>query len=88
MEPSIPLDVLSNIKGAQASPAIQALFESLKDQTFKVETSDLAEAVDTCSVEDLRPDLVCESSTRERDLIKQNFPNSKNDYLVVPKVLD
>lgn len=88
METSIPLDILSNIKGARALQAVQSLFENLKGKDFKLEQSELIENNQTCTVEDLRADTIQQKSALEKQLIKQNFPASKADYLVVPKVLD
>jgi len=40
------------------------------------------------SVNDLREDVVIESSVIERQIILENFPNKKNGFLVVAKVIE
>ncbi|KDN55002.1 hypothetical protein FEM21_20070 [Flavobacterium seoulense] len=40
------------------------------------------------SVSDLREDVVIESSAIEREIILENFPNKKNGFLVVAKVIE
>jgi len=40
------------------------------------------------SVSDLREDVVIESSIIEREIIRENFPNEKDGYLVVSKVIE
>jgi Asp-tRNA(Asn)/Glu-tRNA(Gln) amidotransferase C subunit len=37
---------------------------------------------------DLRDDVVIESSTVERQIIIENFPKEKNGYLVVSQVIE
>ena len=39
-------------------------------------------------VSDLREDIVIESSAIERQIILENFPNKKNGFLVVAKVIE
>ena len=40
------------------------------------------------SVSNLREDVVIESSAMEKQIIVENFPNSKNGFLVVAKVIE
>ena len=40
------------------------------------------------SLNDLRDDVVIESSAMEKQIIIENFPKSKNGYLVVSKVIE
>jgi len=40
------------------------------------------------STDDLREDIVVEASDAEKRLIIDNFPNKKNNYLVVPRVIE
>jgi len=39
-------------------------------------------------LEDLREDVVVEASDVEKQRIIDNFPKGKNNYLVVPKVIE
>jgi len=45
-------------------------------------------SVNAISVDDLREDIVVEASAEEKRLIIDNFPNEKNNYLVVPRVIE
>ena len=72
MKELISLETPSNIDGAASSGAIEQLFETIQ----KVE------------VEDLRDDVIVEVSDAEKRLIIDSFPNEKNNYLVVPKVIE
>jgi Asp-tRNA(Asn)/Glu-tRNA(Gln) amidotransferase C subunit len=52
-----------------------------------------SESVDQLSgnaitVEDLREDIVVEVSDTEKQRIIDNFPNEKNNYLIVPRVIE
>ena len=40
------------------------------------------------SVSNLREDVVIESSAMEKQIILENFPNKKNGFLVVAKVIE
>ncbi|MNG35000.1 aspartyl/glutamyl-tRNA amidotransferase subunit C [compost metagenome] len=40
------------------------------------------------SVNNLREDVVIESSAIEKQIILENFPNKKNGFLVVAKVIE
>ncbi|GAL63819.1 aspartyl-tRNA(Asn) amidotransferase subunit C [Algibacter lectus] len=40
------------------------------------------------SINDLRDDVVIESSVIEKQIIIENFPKEKNGYLVVSKVIE
>ncbi|MCK5814593.1 MAG: hypothetical protein KAH07_01480, partial [Flavobacteriaceae bacterium] len=40
------------------------------------------------SVNELREDVVVESSVIERQIIKENFPKEKDGYLVVAKIIE
>lgn len=40
------------------------------------------------TINELRADVVIESSETERKNIIDHFPSSKNNYLVVPKVIE
>jgi Asp-tRNA(Asn)/Glu-tRNA(Gln) amidotransferase C subunit len=40
------------------------------------------------TVDDLREDVVINASSAEKQNIIDNFPKQKNNYLVVPKVIE
>ena len=40
------------------------------------------------AVSNLREDVVIESSAMEKQIILENFPNKKNGFLVVAKVIE
>jgi len=86
MEKLMTLEVLSSIKGARESEAINSLFDIIKkadvDQNYGTDATDFV------SVDDLRDDLAVKSSQEVRDLVVKNFPKEKNDYLVVLKVVE
>ena len=72
MKELISLETPSNIDGAASSEAIEQLFETRQN----------------VEVEDLREDTIVEVSDSEKRLIIDSFPNEKNNYLVVPKVIE
>ena len=82
------VDVLSSIKGAQPSEAVNKLFETIKsanptDNNFLNNVNNNA-----VSINDLREDIVVESSVVEKQIIIENFPREKDGYLVVAKVIE
>ncbi len=81
------LDVLSSIKGAQASKVVDDLFEVIKKGHVNDHQTNVV-ANNAASIDDLRPDTVVTISDEERNLIIENFPNEKNGFLVVPKVIE
>jgi Asp-tRNA(Asn)/Glu-tRNA(Gln) amidotransferase C subunit len=88
MSKTMTLDVLSSIKGAKSSTAVDALFEEIKkaqSADFNLKESIIKNAV---SLNNLRTDVVIESSEIEKRIIKANFPIEKNGYLVVSKVIE
>ena len=40
------------------------------------------------SLDNLRDDVVIESPSLEKQIIKENFPKEKNGYLVVSKIIE
>jgi len=42
----------------------------------------------TVATSELRKDIAIQSSEKERQIIIDNFPKEKNNYLVVPKVIE
>ena len=87
MGKEMTLDVLSSIKGAEASQVVDDLFEVIKQGSVEASGNNNAN-LNAVNLEDLRPDEATVSSELERNLIKENFSNEKNGYLVVPKVID
>ncbi len=85
----MPLDLLSSIKGARSSEAVNELFRVIKKAAPANEADITPEAnVDSVSIEDLRSDIIERCPEKEKELIKKNFPEEKNGFLVVPRVIE
>lgn len=84
------LELLSNIRGARPSPDVEKLFMIIKDALPGNAIANPEEiGSDMCiPLEDMRNDEVIESSSVEKDIIRDNFPERKNEYLVVSKVIE
>ena len=82
------VDILSSIKGAQPSEAVDKLFEVIKNAHPANSNSLNNVNNNAVSINSLRDDVVIESAAIERQLIIENFPNEKNGYLVVAKVIE
>lgn len=83
------VDVLSSIKGAKPSEAVNKLFDVIKNaQTNNNNTSFNNNHNNPVSINDLRADVVVASSDIEKEIIKENFPREKDGYLVVSKVIE
>lgn len=82
------VDVLSSIKGAQPSEAVNKLFEAIKNAQPTDTNSLNIVKNNAVNINDLREDIVVESSTIEKEIIIENFPKKKNGYLVVAKVME
>lgn len=78
------VDVLSSIKGAKESEAVNQLFEVIKNANVEKAGSKL----NAVEINDLREDVVVKSSDLERQIIKDNFPKQKNGFLVVDKIIE
>jgi len=81
------VDVLSSIKGAQPSEAVNKLFEVIKNANSSNNTFNNVNN-NYVSLNNLRDDVVIESSETEKQIIKENFPKEKDGYLVVAKVIE
>ena len=82
------VDILSSIKGAQPSEAVNKLFDVIKNAN-STNNNSLHNVSNNCvSINNLREDVVIESSAIEKQLIRENFPITKNGYLVVAKVIE
>lgn len=90
MEKIMPLELLSGIKGALPSDAVEQLFrvigEAVPDSVEEHSTGRIVAGA--VSPEALRSDDVVMCPDGERALIRKNFPREKDGYLVVPKVID
>ncbi|MFD0779073.1 aspartyl/glutamyl-tRNA amidotransferase subunit C [Flavobacterium myungsuense] len=82
------VDILSSIKGAKPSESVNQLFEVIKNAIPSNENAVNNVNHNCVSVNNLREDVVLESSDLEKQLILENFPNKKNGFLVVAKVIE
>lgn len=82
------VDILSSIKGAQPSEAVNKLFEAIKNANSTNNNSFNKNHNNAVSLDDLRDDVVINSPNIEKQLIIENFPKEKNGYLVVAKVIE
>jgi len=88
MSKIMTVDVLSSIKGAQPSEAVNKLFEVIKNANPTNNNAFNSTNNNTVSLNELRDDVVIESSEIEKKIIKENFPKEKDGYLVVTKVIE
>jgi Asp-tRNA(Asn)/Glu-tRNA(Gln) amidotransferase C subunit len=88
MSKIMTVDVLSSIKGAQPSEAVNKLFDVIKNAQPINNNSFNNNHNNSVSLNDLRDDVVIESSAIEKQIIIENFPKEKNGYLVVSKVIE
>ncbi len=88
MSKTMTVDILSSIKGAQPSESVNQLFEVIKNANSSNDNSLNIVNHNCVSVSNLREDVVVESSAIEKQLIIENFPNKKNGFLVVAKVIE
>ena len=82
------VDVLSSIKGAKSSETISNLFEVIKNANISSNNISSKNIQNTVSLEELRDDIVLESTEIEKKIIIENFPKEKNGYLVVSRVIE
>jgi Asp-tRNA(Asn)/Glu-tRNA(Gln) amidotransferase C subunit len=85
MSKMMTLEVLSSIKGAESSAAVEKLFDVIKGAKTNLTNSQRIQAV---GLDALREDVVIESAEIEKQIIRANFPKSKDGYLVVSKVIE
>jgi len=86
MSKIMTVDILSSIKGAKPSEAVNKLFEVIKKSEANSNSNNSNQSA--LSLSDLRDDVVIESSETEKQIIKENFPKQKDGYLVVTKVIE
>jgi Asp-tRNA(Asn)/Glu-tRNA(Gln) amidotransferase C subunit len=84
------LEVLSSIKGAKASDAVDELFGHVKKALSgeNVPDTTMVFSENEIRLDELRDDIVIESTEPERKLIMENFPAEKKGYLLVQKVIE
>jgi Asp-tRNA(Asn)/Glu-tRNA(Gln) amidotransferase C subunit len=90
MSEIMPLEVLAGIKNAEPSRSVEELFEVI-DNALPGDIKDMpveTRSVNIIGIGELREDVVVESTSREKDLIINNFPRVKNGFLVVSKVIE
>ena len=88
MSKIMTVDILSSIKGAQPSETVNKLFDAIKKAQPTNNNSSNNVNYNCVSLNDLREDVVMESSALEKQIIIENFPKEKNGYLVVAKVIE
>ncbi|WP_289027989.1 hypothetical protein [uncultured Paraglaciecola sp.] len=88
MNKTMTVDVLSSIKGAKPSETINKLFEVIKNSDLSTTGSSSNNNQNAVPMEQLREDTVVQASDLEKQLIVENFPQEKNGYLVVAKVIE
>ena len=82
------VDVLSSIKGAKPSETVSKLFDVIKNAKSSSINFTSKNHQNGVSLEQLRDDIIIESSDLEKKIIIENFPKEKNGYLVVSKVIE
>ena len=87
MSKMMTVDILSSIKGAQPSEAVNKLFDVIKNAQA-TNSNSFKNNHNSVSLDDLRDDIIIESSPLEKQIIIENFPKEKNGYLVVSKVIE
>ena len=88
MSKIMTVDVLSSIKGAQPSEAVDKLFDVIKNANATNNNTFNNNHNNCVSLNNLRDDIVIESSATEKEIIIENFPKEKNGYLVVSKIIE
>ena len=88
MSKIMTVDILSSIKGAKPSESVNQLFDVIRNAHPTNNNAANNLNINAVSVSDLREDVVVKSGKIEREIIKENFPNEKDGYLVVSKVIE
>jgi Asp-tRNA(Asn)/Glu-tRNA(Gln) amidotransferase C subunit len=88
MSKTMTVDILSSIKGAQPSESVNKLFDVIKNAVPSNNNTLNNVNYNCVSVNNLREDVVIESSAIEKQIILENFPSKKNGFLVVAKVIE
>ena len=87
MSKIMTVDILSSIKGAKPSESVNKLFDVIKNANQNNNSLNIVNN-NSVSLDDLREDVVMESSALEKEIIRENFPKEKNGFLVVAKVIE
>ena len=82
------VDILSSIKGAQPSEAVNKLFEVIKNANTTNNNTFNNNHDNAVSLDHLRDDVVIDSPQIEKQIIIENFPKEKNGFLVVSKIIE
>lgn len=88
MSKIMTVDVLSSIKGAQPSEAVNKLFEVIKNANTTNNNAFNNNRNNAVSLDNLRDDVVIDSPQIEKQIIIENFPKEKNGFLVVSKIIE
>ncbi|WP_171032370.1 Asp-tRNA(Asn)/Glu-tRNA(Gln) amidotransferase subunit GatC [Polaribacter aestuariivivens] len=88
MSKIMTVDILSSIKGAVPSESVNKLFDVIKNANQNNNANNNVNNNNVVSLNDLREDVVIESSKIEKEIIVENFPKEKNGFLVVAKVIE
>jgi aspartyl/glutamyl-tRNA(Asn/Gln) amidotransferase C subunit len=90
MEKIMPLELLASIKGARSSEDVAELFSVILKAVPDDGGEDTQRPVmeQAVTVENLRNDEVRECPAAQKEIIRANFPEQKDGFLVVPKVID
>ncbi len=89
MSKTMTVDILSSIKGATPSEAVNQLFDVIKNAHSNSNNNPNTNVNNNAvSLNDLRDDIVLNSSETEKQIIIENFPREKNGFLVVTKVIE
>ena len=88
MSKIMTVDILSSIKGAQPSEAVNKLFEVIKNANTTNNNTFNNNNNYAVSLDHLRDDVVIDSPQIEKQIIIENFPKEKNGFLVVSKVIE
>lgn len=88
MSKLMTVDILSSIKGAKPSEAVNKLFDVIKNADASNDNTFNSVFANPVSLNDLRDDIVIHCSKAEKQIIKENFPKEKKGYLVVSKVIE
>ncbi|WP_189663071.1 hypothetical protein [Polaribacter sp. IC073] len=87
MSKIMTVDILSSIKGAKPSESVNKLFDVIKNANQNNNATNTVHN-NVVSLDDLREDVIVESSSLEKEIIRENFPREKNGFLVVAKVIE
>ena len=88
MSKIMTVDILSSIKGAQPSEAVDKLFEVIKNANTTNNNTSNNNHNNAVSLDNLRDDVVIDSPQIEKQIIIENFPKEKNGFLVVSKIIE